>query len=121
MALLSPAKGNDPLSHQKCLQFLRDRSIHVLVSHNVTESYSGDGLIVASTRAKDSKIAIDLSRNHATNCLFREMEYDLADAWGKINHQERELKNLQSYLDNVRKNSWQRKIKDLIKGRIRRF
>ncbi|MDJ0901243.1 MAG: FkbM family methyltransferase [Xenococcus sp. MO_188.B8] len=97
--------SHDPLTHQKCLRFLQNKGIHVLVSHNIIESYSGDGLIVASTKAEDTKISVEISRNYPTNCLFKEMEYDLADAWGKINEQQEELIKLQSELNSVKKNS----------------
>jgi FkbM family methyltransferase len=74
--------SNDPLTHQKCLRLLEDRGAHVLAAHNVTESYSGDGLIVASLRASDRRLPpIELSRNHPTNSYFRELEYDLDEAW----------------------------------------
>lgn len=40
--------SGDPLTHQRCLEFLRGRHAHIIAAHNVTESYSGYGLIVAS-------------------------------------------------------------------------
>ncbi len=95
--------SHDPLTHQKCLQFLQDKGIQILVSHNVIESYSGDGLIVASTKAEDANLSREISLNHPTNCLFREMEYDLADAWGKINYQQEEFIKLQSELNSIKK------------------
>ena len=97
--------SHDPLTHQKCLQFLQDKALYILVSHNVIESYSGDGLIVASTKAEDANLSTEISRNHPTNCLFREMEYDLADAWRKINYQQEEFIKLQSELNRVKKKS----------------
>ena len=70
-----------PLTHQQCLQFLRERGAHVIAAHNVTESYSGDGLIVASFDERDRSIPeVEISKNHATNSLFRELEYDLYEA-----------------------------------------
>lgn len=38
--------SGDPLTRQKCLQWLVHDGAHVLCEHSVNESYSGDGLIV---------------------------------------------------------------------------
>jgi FkbM family methyltransferase len=74
--------SGDPLIHQKCLHFLQEHQAHVLAEHNIAESYSGDGLIVASLDPADRNLApIEISHNRASNGLFRELEYDLADAW----------------------------------------
>lgn len=73
--------SGDPLTHQRCLRFLQDRGACIIAAHNVTESYSGDGLIVASFDDQDRHIQeINVSRNHPTNSLFRELEYDLHEA-----------------------------------------
>lgn len=73
--------SDDPIIHHKCLDFLAKYGAHIIVSHTVTESYSGDGLIVASFSAKDRSIPeISISRNYPTNSLFREVEFDLDDA-----------------------------------------
>jgi len=73
--------SGDALTHQRCLEFLRDRDAHVIVQHNVTESYSGDGLIAASFDSRDKHIpSVHISRNHPSNSLFRELEYDLDEA-----------------------------------------
>ena len=70
--------SGDALTHQKCLEFLRDRGALTLAEHSVAESYSGDGLIVASFQPEDRHIPpIMVSRNRSTNSLFRELEYDL--------------------------------------------
>lgn len=73
--------SGDPLTHQKCLKFLRDRGAHVLCEHTVAESFSGDGLVVAAMRAEDRGMPpVRVSYNRAGESLFREVEYDLADA-----------------------------------------
>jgi FkbM family methyltransferase len=74
--------SNDPLTHQKCLRFLAERHAHILAEHNVTESYTSDGLIAASLWPEDRQIAaIPVSRNHSSNTTYRELEYDLDEAW----------------------------------------
>jgi FkbM family methyltransferase len=74
--------SGDPLTHQRCLRFIRDHGGHVLAEHSVSESYSGDGLIVASFDPADRDLAeIPLARNRASGSLFGEPEADLARAW----------------------------------------
>jgi FkbM family methyltransferase len=79
------AISGDPLTHQKCLAFLRDHGGHVLAEHPIAESFSGDGLIVVSFGPEDRALPpIHLSRNEPSQSLFRETEHDLADAWDRL-------------------------------------
>lgn len=74
--------SDDPLTHQKCLDWVRGHGGHVIAEHSVAESFSGDGLIAASFAPADRGIPeIPLTLNRASTSLFREIEYDLADAW----------------------------------------
>jgi FkbM family methyltransferase len=87
--------SNDPLTHQKCLRFLGERHAHILAEHNVTESYTSDGLIVASLWPEDRQIApIAVSRNHSTNTAYRELEYDLDEAWQALATAREELRRI---------------------------
>ncbi len=72
--------SGDPLTHQKCLQWLIAHGAHILCEHSVNESFSGDGLIVASFAAQDRDRTISLSYCRQSKSLFRELEFDLADA-----------------------------------------
>jgi len=73
--------SNDPLIHQRCLAWVTHLGGTVLVEHNVTESFSGDGLIVVSFDPKDKTLPpIHLTRNWPTNSLFTELDYDVAAA-----------------------------------------
>jgi FkbM family methyltransferase len=75
----------DPLIHQKCLRFLRDRSARILAEHTVGESFSGDGLIVASFAPGDRDLpVVPLGHNRACSSLFGEPEAELARAWEEI-------------------------------------
>src|SRR5437764_7546709 len=57
--------SHDPLTHQRCLAWLEKQGAHVLAAHNVTESYSGDGLIVASFDDRDRQLQeIEISKNY---------------------------------------------------------
>jgi FkbM family methyltransferase len=74
-----------PAIHHTCLEFVRKHGGHVLVEHGVVESYSGDGLIVASFDPADRTLPpIHVSRNHPSNSLFRDLELDLWEAWHAI-------------------------------------
>ncbi len=74
--------SGDPLTHQRCCQHVRDMGATILCEHSVAESFSGDGLIVASFDDRDQDLSrIPISYNRAGNNVFREIEYDLADAW----------------------------------------
>jgi FkbM family methyltransferase len=73
--------SDDPLTHQKCLAFVKAQGAHVLAAHSVSESFSGDGLIAVSFLPEDRVLPeIAISRNWASNSLFREVEYDLQAA-----------------------------------------
>jgi FkbM family methyltransferase len=92
--------SGDPLTHQRCLELVRGYGGHVIAEHNVTESFSGDGLIVASFDPADRAIApIPITRNHPTNSLFRELEYDLAAMRIELQHATELNRTLRAQLD----------------------
>ncbi len=72
--------SGDPLTHRRCLSALLDLGAHVVAEHTVAESFSGDGLIVASMDPRDRDLHVELSRARATDSLFGELEPDLAEA-----------------------------------------
>lgn len=73
--------SGDPLTHQACLAFIREYGGHVIAEHTVAESFSGDGLIAASFAPGDQALAeVPISRNRASTNIWRETEYDLAEA-----------------------------------------
>ena len=76
--------SGDPLTHQKCRRFLVDAGACLLADHSVAESFSGDGLLVASFDHGDAQISVPISYNRASCSLFPEVEYDLAAAWEKL-------------------------------------
>lgn len=74
--------SNDPLTHQRCLAALRQAGATILAEHDVQESFSGDGLIVARFGAvPDSWSYPKLSFNRYSESLFRNPLYDLAQRW----------------------------------------
>jgi FkbM family methyltransferase len=58
-------------THGDCMRLLMDAGGVILAEHSVDESYSGDGLIVASFLASDREIRLpELSRNRRLESLF---------------------------------------------------
>ena len=72
--------AGDPLLHHRCLEHLQGLGAQVIAEHSVAESYSGDGLIVASLSPSDHGFTVPISRNVPSSSLFRETEFDLAEA-----------------------------------------
>ena len=72
--------SGDPLTHQRCVMLLRELGAHILVEHTVAESYTGDGLIVASFDPADRDLTIVTSRCRVQDSLFGDPLWDLADA-----------------------------------------
>ena len=72
--------SGDPLTHQRCLAILRECGATIEAEHDVHESFSGDGLIVARFGpAPDGWTPVEISHNRASKSLFRHLAYDLAD------------------------------------------
>ncbi len=71
--------SGDSLTHQRCLAFIRICGGRIIAEHDVHESYSGDGLIVAYF-GRDSNAAehVPVSHNGYSHSLFRNPLYDLA-------------------------------------------
>lgn len=67
------AISGDPYTHGRCLRRVRELGGRVVCEHSVGESFSGDGLIVASFDAADAAMPmIHVSRNTPANSLFGE-------------------------------------------------
>ena len=64
-------------THADCLTFIKKRGGHIISSHTIPESFSGDGLIVASFDERDKDFTVDTSINHTDAALFRTYEDDL--------------------------------------------
>lgn len=75
-----PISG-DPLTHQRCLAVLRDCGAMIEAEHDVHESFSGDGLIVARFGpAPEGWTPVELSYNRHSRALFRSLAYDLDES-----------------------------------------
>ncbi len=84
--------SGDPLTHQRCKDFLVDNGAHIISAHNVLESFSGDGLIVASFDKRDADLIIETSKNDSDNSLFRAYEYDLSELSNYYGNQSKKRK-----------------------------
>jgi len=73
--------SGDPLTHQRCLALLARSGATIIAEHDVHESFSGDGLIVArfGSIPEGWKQPI-ISYNRYSESLFRNPLYDLASA-----------------------------------------
>ena len=71
----------DPLTHQHCVNILREAGAHFIAEHSVSESCSGDGLIAASMDARDTDLNVDVTVVRARDTLFGELEWDLAQTY----------------------------------------
>jgi FkbM family methyltransferase len=73
--------SGDPLTHQRCLAILREAGAVIEAEHDVHESFSGDGLIVARfCPPPDGWTPVELSTNRHSKSLFRDLAFDLDDA-----------------------------------------
>lgn len=69
--------SRDPNIHNKCIDYIKQNGGHIIADHDIHESFSGDGLIVASFDERDSDFTVDVSRNRMSNNQFRAYTEDL--------------------------------------------
>ena len=73
--------SGDALTHQRCLALLKEAGGQILAEHDVHESYSGDGLIVAYFGDRPLPWpSLQLSYNRYSTSLFRNPLFDLNEA-----------------------------------------
>ena len=76
--------SGDPLTHYRCLDLLRELGAHIIVEHTVAESYSGDGLIVASFDDRDRDLKVCVSRCRVGDSWFGDPLRDLESAYREL-------------------------------------
>ncbi len=70
----------DPLTHQRCLRLLQACGATIEAEHDIHESFSGDGMIVARFGAALQQwIPVEISYNRYAQSLFRHPLFDLAE------------------------------------------
>jgi len=62
------------ITHQLALELLIQSGAHIILEHSVSESFSGDGFILASFLEVDKSLNISISYNRSRNSLFGEWE-----------------------------------------------
>lgn len=84
--------SGDPLTHQRCLSMLQDFGGRILAEHDVHESFSGDGLIVAYFGVEPIDWPeLKLSYNRYSNSLFPNPLHDLDEAYSRISALQEQL------------------------------
>lgn len=74
--------SGDPLTHQKCLALLRKTGAKIIAEHDVHESFSGDGLIVAYSGHEPIDLEhVETSLNRYSTSLFRNPLFDLDESF----------------------------------------
>ena len=66
-------------THQQVRDILLWSGAHIIAEHSISESFSGDGLIVASFDSRDRDFTVDVSHNRSRTSLFGEWEPRLED------------------------------------------
>lgn len=98
-----PISG-DALTHQRSLALVREAGGSVIAEHEVHESFSGDGLIVAhfgdDPRARE-RVAVSLNRY--SEALFRNPLFDLDQAIAESHALRADIASLRSEIEKARK------------------
>lgn len=84
------------MTHQHVLSMLLEAGAHIVCEHTVSESVSGDGLVVASFDPRDADLIVNVSHSRSRDSLGGEWEPRLEDY--RI-----ELQRTRSELDDVRR------------------
>jgi FkbM family methyltransferase len=79
--------SGSPTTHQDCLHLLRKCGASIVAEHSVSESFSGDGLILASFCDLDRDLQIKISFNRSKFSLFGEWEPRIAHIMAQQNLQ----------------------------------
>ncbi|MEI9907415.1 MAG: hypothetical protein WDO06_05515 [Actinomycetota bacterium] len=66
--------SGDALTHQNAMKIIEECGGHIIAEHSVSESYSGDGLIVASFDPRDVGFQVPISYARSKDSLFGEWE-----------------------------------------------
>jgi FkbM family methyltransferase len=66
--------SGSPVTHQTALKLLIENGAHIISEHSVSESFSGDGFILASFFDEDKGLSVPISYNRSKNSLFGEWE-----------------------------------------------
>lgn len=105
--------SRDPNIHQKCIDMITDLGGHIICDHDIHESFSGDGLIVASFLPEDKELKVEISANRMVGNQFRAYTKDLELVFQAYEAQLHRIKNKNIRLADV--GSLEGKVKELEK------
>jgi FkbM family methyltransferase len=94
--------SGDPLTHDRCLMLLRELGAHVVTEHTVAESFTGDGLIVASFDERDRDLHVVTSRCRVGDSLFGDPLWDLDAARNELSELRSKVDALEGELRDLR-------------------
>jgi FkbM family methyltransferase len=93
----------DPLMHQRCLALVESAGGAIVTEHEVHESFSGDGLIVAAFGEDPAMRApVKVSLNRYSNSLFRNPLFDLEETVAARRRLEAEVAGLEAEVAGLR-------------------
>jgi FkbM family methyltransferase len=92
--------SRDPDIHQRCMSLIEDLGGHIICEHDIHESFSGDGLIVASFAKADRELSVEVSHNRMVDSQFRAYMKDLELVFGAYEIQLDRLAELKQELAN---------------------
>jgi FkbM family methyltransferase len=99
--------SGDPLTHQKALSTIKELGGHVVAEHTVSESFSGDGLIVASFNGRDRDFTVDVSHARAKQSLFGELEQEVGQYLALHREEYQIISNLRQDVEGLHEESAQ--------------
>jgi FkbM family methyltransferase len=98
-----------PTTHQDCLYLLRKHGARIVAEHSVSESFSGDGLILASFSDLDRDLQVKISFNRSKLSLFGEWEPRIAHIMAQQNAQIFDGQDYKSELEKIQNSkSWKK-------------
>ena len=90
------------MTFQQVLAFLVEAGAHIICEHSLTESVSGDGLVVASFDPRDRDLFVEVTHGRACHSLGGEWEPRLEEYRARLQSTQRELDGVRVELDGVR-------------------
>ncbi|MFM8862778.1 MAG: FkbM family methyltransferase [Acidimicrobiia bacterium] len=90
------------MTHQHVLALLVEAGAHIICEHSVTESVSGDGVVVASFDPRDRDLVVEVTHGRACLSLSGEWEPRLEDYRARLQDTRRRLDDTSAELAEVR-------------------
>jgi FkbM family methyltransferase len=90
------------ITHQECIKKIIELGGYIVAEHSIPESFSGDGLILASFLKSDEQWKIQVSHNRSLNSLFGELEERLQCWIVEVEEHKTVISNLDSELSRLR-------------------